>query len=80
MELLLEHGASVTVVGGNCGSALHHAAKMGNLEAVKWLIAHGADPRAEGGQFGSPLKAAVAKKQCALISFLGKYLSDTSRG
>jgi ankyrin repeat protein len=68
------------VVGGKCGSALHHAAKTGNLEAVEWLIAHGADRRAGGGPFGSVLNAAVAKKQYAVISFLGKYLSDHAPG
>ncbi|KAN0110775.1 Ankyrin repeat-containing domain protein [Hyaloscypha variabilis] len=77
MELLLEHGASVTTVGGKCGSALQLAAKTGNLEAVKWLIAYGADPRVDGGvNFGSALETAMAKKQHAMISFLGKYLSD----
>jgi hypothetical protein len=66
--------------GGKCGSALYHAAKTGNLEAVKWLIAYSADPRAGRGSFESVLNAAVAKKQYAVISFLGKYLSDHAPG
>jgi hypothetical protein len=42
----------------------------------EWLIAHGADLRVKGGQFGTALKAAVAKKQYAVILFLEKYLSE----
>ncbi|KAI0539486.1 ankyrin repeat-containing domain protein [Xylaria digitata] len=65
MDLLLEAGADVNIQCGEYvkrppyGSAVQAAAAGGNLEALKWLMAHGADIRVRGGKWGNVYRAAL---------------------
>ena len=47
VNLLLDAGADLTILGGSgAGSALHSAARDGNVEIVRLLLQRGADPNA----------------------------------
>jgi len=70
MKLLREGGADVNAQGGRYGSALQMAAKSGNLDGVKWLLANGADIQARGGKWGSAKEAALQKKRWNVVSYL----------
>ena len=74
MQVLYNHGASVTVEAGKYFTALQMAAKSGNLEAVKWLFAQGAYSRVKGGRFDTALEAALKKERWAVVSYLEQHL------
>jgi ankyrin repeat protein len=58
LELLLLNHADVNCTNGMRTSALHSAARQGNLEVVEALLAHGADVTVKDSMHGSVLLAA----------------------
>ena len=55
VEKLLAHGADVSAVDADGDTALHGAAKSGNVEIMKLLLDKGANPNATNRQGGTPL-------------------------
>ena len=55
VEKLLAHGADVSAVDADGDTALHGAAKSGNVEIMKLLLDKGANPNATNNQGGTPL-------------------------
>lgn len=59
MQLLLDRGAKVNVVGGSFHTALHAAAHQGHENIVNMLLEAEADVGIVGGKYGSALDAAT---------------------
>ena len=76
---LVSHGADIWARDYHKRSALHHAAKMGNLPAVKALLAFGmADELRSADCFGmTPLKIAAHHKALPVLAFLTKMDSHS---
>lgn len=55
VEKLLAHGADVSAVDADGDTALHGAAKSGNVEIMRLLLDKGANPNATNRQGGTPL-------------------------
>ena len=55
VEQLLAHGADVSAVDADGDTALHGAAKSGNVEIIRLLLDKGANPNATNRQGGTPL-------------------------
>jgi ankyrin repeat protein len=55
VEELLAHGADVSAVDADGDTALHGAAKSGNVEIMRLLLDKGANPNATNRQGGTPL-------------------------
>jgi uncharacterized protein len=55
VEKLLAHGADVSAVDADGDTALHGAAKSGNVEILRLLLDKGANPNATNRQGGTPL-------------------------
>ena len=62
LRLLIRHGADLDQRGHNDWTPLHYAASLGDLDAVRLLLASGADPRARTriDDLTSPLEEAEA--------------------
>lgn len=59
-ELLIQHGADVSIGGGQHGFPLQAAAVMpDSIETLEVLVSHGADVNQRGGEFGTALHAAA---------------------
>ncbi|HMF12315.1 MAG TPA: ankyrin repeat domain-containing protein, partial [Gemmataceae bacterium] len=59
--------------GGAAVGALHLAAKRGDVESVKWLLAHGADPSARWSHWDAevtPLHLAALAGHAAIVALL----------
>jgi len=55
VEKLLAHGADVSAVDADGDTALHGAAKSGNVEIMRLLLDKGANPNSTNRQGGTPL-------------------------
>jgi ankyrin repeat protein len=60
VKCLLNHGADITLTGGNFHSALQAAAFKSKLSVIRLLLKHGADVNATGGRYKTALQAACA--------------------
>jgi ankyrin repeat protein len=61
LKLLLEHGANIHAVNANHDTALHHAARQGNLNIIRYLITKGADPTVKNLDQQTPWEAYLSK-------------------
>ena len=64
--------------GGAIPTALHMAAKHGQLEVVQQLLEHGADVNALGGQYNTALQAAAASGFEDVVKYLLEKEADAS--
>lgn len=78
LELLLENGAQVNVVGGQLGTALQAAAYQGHLGIVEFLLQKGANVREQCGQFHTALQAAAVWGHLAIVQFLIQAGADVN--
>lgn len=72
---LLKNGADVNE-GTGSETMLHSAAEMGNLDMVKFLIAHGAHPDVTSGAGNTPLHRAVLAGNPAVVKYLLEHGAD----
>ena len=72
MQLLLEKGADVNMLGGKFGTALQ-AAAYHHRPYVEMLLKHGADPTLKGGKYGSAIGAAKAKGFNRVVELLAQH-------
>lgn len=82
LTILVSHGADIWARDCREQSALHHAAKLGNLPAVKALLALGmVDELSAADRFEmTPLKIAAHHKAQAMLTFLEATQSCLERG
>lgn len=81
-EILVEKGASLTVLDGQDNTLLHYAAGYGHLEVVQWLLGNLPDEFAEGKQWSikknqkgqTVLDAAAVNRKGKIVDFLRKEL------
>ncbi|KAA8894720.1 ankyrin repeat-containing domain protein [Sphaerosporella brunnea] len=71
VNILLERGADVNLVGGDYGTALGIAAWYGHKEIVNILLERGADVNLVGGLYGTPLEIAA---QCGYKEIVNTFL------
>ncbi|KAJ7679521.1 hypothetical protein DFH06DRAFT_975120, partial [Mycena polygramma] len=57
VQLLLDNGTNINVVGGDYGCALQAASSKGDKEVVQLLLDNGAEVNLLGGYFGCALQA-----------------------
>ncbi|RDL33053.1 uncharacterized protein BP5553_08492 [Venustampulla echinocandica] len=74
LQFVLEMGVEMGVeINNKGGRALHRAARMGNIAAVRMLLEKGVDVNAQGGWFGNALQAACVQYDGEeLVRFLVK--------
>jgi len=70
VEVLLQHGASVNVVGGDFGSALQTACLKGSPHIVRMLLTAGADVNVRGGGYETALQAACYQGSEEVVQML----------
>lgn len=68
--LVARYGADVTLADATGSTALHYAARAGNLAVVQFLIGNGADVRAENIMGQTPLYWALEKKRVRIAKLL----------
>lgn len=76
IQKLLDAGASVDTRNNAGETPLHLAAADGNLETVKFLVAHHATVAAVDQQGETPLQEAVKAKYTEVVNFLSTVKSD----
>lgn len=70
-ELLIQHGADVSIGGGRFGFPLQGTSAMfGSIETLKVLVSHGADVNQRGGAFGTALHAAAFFGDPEMVQYL----------
>ncbi|KAH9895538.1 ankyrin repeat-containing domain protein, partial [Xylariomycetidae sp. FL2044] len=75
VELLLDSGVDVNVVGSYYGTALQAAANFGHVMLVQWLLDVGADPNIHGHR-QTALQAAVAQNHTEVTKLLLHHGAD----
>ena len=70
VELLLDRGADINIIGGNYGTALGAAANGGNQEILELLLDRGADINIIGGEYGTALGAAANGRNQEILELL----------
>jgi ankyrin repeat protein len=83
IELLIDAGADVNKLAGNCGTALQAAAdgdgsELSKLEAVWLLIRAGANVNLVGGKYGTALQAAAYVKRPIIVEELIEAGADVN--
>lgn len=73
IKKLLEMGANPNIRNTQGKTALHHAARKGNLEVLKQLIIHGGDPLIAGSGGVTVFHYAIGSKNLEMIKYLVKY-------
>jgi ankyrin repeat protein len=74
VQLLLENGADVNVVGTDSGcTSLHYATSLGHVDLCELLIRYGADTDAQTAKLETPLHLAIAKGHREVVAILLKY-------
>ena len=74
VQLLLENGAEVDVVGTDSGcTSLHYAASLGHIDLCEMLVRYGADTDAQTTSLETPLHLAVAREHSGVVAMLLKY-------
>jgi len=74
VQLLLEYGADVNVVGADSGStALHYAASLGYMDLCELLIRYGADTDAQTAKLETPLHLAISNGHRDVVALMLKY-------
>ena len=74
VQLLLENGAEVDVVGTDSGcTSLHYAASLGHVDLCEMLVRYGADTDAQTARLETPLHLAIVKGHCEVVEILLKY-------
>ena len=68
--LVARYGADVTLADATGSTALHYAARAGNLAVVQFLIGAGADVHAENIMGQTPLYWALEKKRVRIANIL----------
>ncbi|MBV7328461.1 ankyrin repeat domain-containing protein [Chloroflexi bacterium TSY] len=75
-ELLLQHGANIDCRWRDGYSFLHHEAKDGKNEPLKFMLDHGADPNIRDHRFGAgntPLHGAALRDRANAAAILLQY-------
>ena len=78
VQLLLDRGADVNIVGGQHGTALIAAAARGYGNMVQLLLKAGADVNMVGGEYGTALIAAAARGYGNMVQLLLKAGADVN--
>ena len=78
LDLLFELGANINIKGGKEEPAIVYAARRGNVDAVRWLVAHGANINAQDKDGDTPLIVAAEAFNVKAIRWLLKHGADTS--
>jgi ankyrin repeat protein len=74
VQLLLENGADVNVVGTDSGcTSLHYAASFGYVNLCELLVRYGADTDAQTVKLETPLHLAIANGHREVVEILLKY-------
>ena len=74
VQLLLENGVGVNVVGTDSGcTALHYAASLGHVDLCELLVRYGAETDAQTARLETPLHLAVARGHTEMVAILLKY-------
>jgi ankyrin repeat protein len=80
MQLLVENGANINAVGGDCESALLAALENRDLETVEWLLENGADLRQatvnKYDSMSSVFSLAAQGRSIDVFEFLINYRPD----
>ncbi|KAI0869159.1 hypothetical protein GGS24DRAFT_512427 [Hypoxylon argillaceum] len=78
VNILLDRGADIDMVGRHYGSALQAASANGNEKIVQILLNRGADINMPGGHYGSALQAAIVKGHEKIVQMLLEKGATTS--
>lgn len=78
LDLLFELGADINIKGGKEEPAIVYAARRGNVDAVRWLVAHGADVNVQDKDGDTPLIVAAKFKNLKAIRCLLQKGADVS--
>ena len=76
VEVLLESGAKVDVLGGMGCTPLYNAVMSGNASVVKLLIESGANPEIESELGYSPRSLAVSKNDREILEVFNKWSAE----
>ena len=79
VSLLLDRGADINVVGGECGTALAEVAYRDQQDDVSRLLTEGADPNIVTSEFGTEFGRAINEKRTDLALLLLKHGADVVR-
>lgn len=78
LDLLFELGANINIKGGKEEPAIVYAARRGNVDAVRWLVAHGANINEKNDADEPPVVVAAEAFNVKAIRWLLKHGADTS--
>ena len=78
LDLLFELGADIKIKGEKEEPAIVYAARRGNVDAVRWLVAHGAKINVQDKDGDTPLIVAAKFKNLKAIRFLLQKGADVS--
>lgn len=80
LKILLDHGAEINATDGHSDTALHIATRIGDKEAVSFLLKHGADKDARGYKQTTPLYEAIFYYRFDVIDPLLEYGANIDLG
>ena len=70
VDLLIEHGASTNIYGGDFDNPLQVASKYGDIAIVRNLLKAGSDVNRKGGTYGTALTAACCHGSTGVVKLL----------
>ena len=76
VDLLVEHGASTNIYGGDFDNPLQVASKYGDIAIVRNLLKAGSDVNRKGGEFGTALTAACLSGVTGVVKLLLEHNAD----